>query len=128
MRRKRGFGYCGLACCLCKREDCSGCVAGDCEKREWCKNFNCCREKDLKGCWECEEFPCTEGMLDKARVRAFAKSIAKFGEERLLELLKKNEESGIVYHYENSLKGDYDVPESENEIMRLIEYGRQPRR
>lgn len=67
--------------------------------KKWCKSFNCCKGKGINGCWECEEFPCKNQMLDKLRVRTFAKFIAKYGEEKLMECLKHNEEDGMMYHY-----------------------------
>ena len=42
------------------------------ESHGWCKNYNCCKEKGLNGCWECSGFPCTGYMLDKPRIRASA--------------------------------------------------------
>ena len=54
------IAYCGLACCVCsENKDCIGCQDGGCESYGWCKNYNCCKEKGLNGCWECSEFPCT---------------------------------------------------------------------
>ncbi len=125
MKKEMGFAYCGLACCICsENEECAGCGNEGCKDRDFCKNFNCCRAKGLKGCWECEEFPCTGGMLDKLRIRTFAKLIKEYGEEELIRCLDRNEKDGIAYHYENSLLGDYDVPETEEEIRKLVIHGR----
>lgn len=125
MKREKGIAYCGLACCVCsENESCAGCRNDGCKDKEWCKNFNCCRAKGLTGCWECSEFPCPDSMLDKPRIRAFARFIKDRGEEKLLDCLDRNEQSGIVYHYKGELIGDYDIPKTEKEITRLIMYGK----
>ncbi len=124
MNEERGFAYCGLACCLCREaKDCPGCRQEGCHDKEWCQSFQCCQKQNLKGCWECQDFPCDNHMLNKLRVRTFAKFIGIYGEEKLLECLKRNEENGVVYHYQGSHIGDYDQFETEEEIMDLIMYG-----
>jgi len=118
------IAYCGLACFLCsKYESCEGCRSGGCENREWCKNFNCCRERKLAGCWQCPEFPCSGGMLDNIRIRAFARFVRECGEDELIRCLKRNNENGIAYHYKGQLTGDYDKGQTEEEIIEIIKYG-----
>ncbi|MFA9397596.1 MAG: hypothetical protein ACERKV_04930 [Clostridiaceae bacterium] len=39
---------------------------------------------------------------------------------KLLKCLDRNEKSGMVYHYDKQLIGDYDIPETKEEIIRLI--------
>lgn len=125
MNIEKGIAYCGLACCVCsENEQCAGCRNEGCKDKEWCKSYNCCRMKKINGCWECADFPCENEMLNKLRIRAFADFIKEYGEERLLKCLKRNEESGIVYHYKGQLIGDYDKSESEDEIIRMLLYGR----
>lgn len=125
MKREKGFAYCGLACCICsENENCVGCRNEGCKDKDWCKNYNCCREKGINGCWECEDFPCQGGMLNKMRIRAFARFIAEYGESELLKNLERNENARIVYHYEGQLIGDYDIPQSEDEIIHIIRYGK----
>ena len=125
MEREKGFAYCGLACCICsENETCEGCRNDGCKDKEWCKNFNCCREKGLSGCWECSEFPCTGSMLDKMRIRAFARFMKEYGENKFLNCLEINEQNGMVYHYQGQLVGDYDKASSEEEIYKLILHGR----
>ena len=105
----KAIAFCGLACCVCsENKGCVGCQDGGCESHGWCKNYNCCKEKGLNGCWECSEFPCTGCMLDKPRIRAFAKFARRYGVEELEKCLLRNKEKGIVYHYEGQLVGDYD--------------------
>ncbi len=123
MIESKGFAYCGLACCICSERDCPGCRMDGCTGKEWCSNFNCCREKNLNGCWACDEFPCTGTMLDKLRIRTFANYIKTHGEKALMERLCINEENGVVYHYEGQLIGDYDTADSEEGIIRIINEG-----
>ena len=121
MRRDKGIAYCGLACAVCgQNETCAGCRNEGCKGKEWCKNFACCKEKGLNGCWECNDFPCSGGMLDKVKIRAFASFIKNHGEDEFLECLENNEKNGIVYHYPASISGDYDKYETEEEIMEKI--------
>jgi hypothetical protein len=124
MRPEKGIGYCGLACCVCgENATCAGCRNEGCEGKEWCKNFNCCKQKGLNGCWECSEFPCRGGMLDKMRIRTFARFIKQYGIQKLMERLEKNEHAGIIYHYEGQIIGDYDVLLTEEEIFDKLLHG-----
>jgi hypothetical protein len=121
VEREKGVAYCGLACSVCgHNETCVGCRNQGCESREWCKNYNCCREKAIEGCWVCDEFPCNDSMLNKVRVRAFAKFIREYGEDKLMDCLESNERNGVVYHYKDSLQGDYDIPVTEDAIIHMI--------
>jgi len=119
--KKKGIAYCGLACCVCSENNtCPGCQAGGCDIHSWCKNYNCCREKDLSGCWECEQFPCEGGMLDKPRIRAFALFAKEYGTDELIRCLIKNKADGIIYHYEGQLVGDYDNCKTNDDIFEMI--------
>lgn len=125
MQREKGIAYCGLACCLCgENATCAGCRNGGCQDKEWCKNSKCCREKGLAGCWQCSEFPCQGGMLDKMRIRAFARFIQQYGEEKLMDCLDRNERAGVVYHYPGAIIGDYDIPLSEAAVIEMILNGK----
>ena len=118
------IAYCGLACCVCsENESCVGCRNDGCKDKEWCKNYKCCREKDLNGCWECFDFPCSGGMLDKLRIRAFARFVKEHGEDELIRCLIRNKETGVVYHYDGQLIGDYDKGQTEEEIIEIIKHG-----
>ncbi len=126
MNKEKGIAYCGLACCICSENTtCAGCRNEGCKDKDWCKNFNCCTTKGLKGCWECSDFPCTGSMLDKTRIRTFAKFIRDYGEEKLITFLERNEKAGMVYHYSDKLTGDYDIPQTEEGIIELILNGKQ---
>ncbi|MCI8921504.1 MAG: GNAT family N-acetyltransferase [Acutalibacter sp.] len=119
MRRELRIAYCGLACCLCSENaSCPGCREEGCENRGTCQNYQCCREKGFSGCWQCPEFPCGAPMLEKARVRAFARFAWEHGEEALLDCLENGERAGLVYHREG-LTGDYDLG-TEEEVLGLL--------
>jgi len=124
---KNQISYCGLACCVCsENETCVGCRNDGCKGKEWCKNYTCCREKGLNGYWECAEFPCSGGMLDKLRIRAFARFVKEYGEEELVRCLLRNKENGVVYHDKGQLVGDYDKGQTEEEIFAIIKNGLEP--
>ena len=124
MKRTLGFGYCGLACCLCsEQEGCPGCRSGGGPDKAWCKSFRCGLARGHAGCWECPEFPCPGEIREKTRVRAFVEFLRRHGETALLDCLERNERAGLVYHYPGRLTGDYDVPETVEEILELIERG-----
>lgn len=124
MKRELGIAFCGLACCLCSEaENCPGCRNSGCPGHEDCKNYLCCREKGISGCWECEDFPCGQGMHGSVRIQAFAAFARKYGAEKLLDCLEKNEKAGVVYHRPGSLTGDYDLAD-ESKIFRLLLEGK----
>ncbi len=125
MIREKGLAYCGLACCVCSQnETCAGCRNDGCKDREWCHNRKCCIKKGIRGCWECDRFPCGTGMLEKIRARVFAKFAARCGEDALLDRLEENEAAGMIYHYDGQLVGDYDASGTESGIVQLILYGK----
>ena len=62
---------CGLVCAVCanatpEKEACRGCAEGggdpDCPQRA------CSSERDLRGCWECGDFPCDQGYFAATEV------------------------------------------------------------
>ena len=119
MNHEKGLAYCGLACCVCSNKACAGCRNAECENKEWCKHFNCCKDKGISGCWECEEFPCG-GMREKVRVLAFAEFIKQNGEEKMMRCLEQNKNNGIVYHYQGQHIGDYDQCETVDEVIDML--------
>jgi len=124
MKNEKGLAYCGLACAVCgENENCAGCRNDGCKNKERCKHFVCCKEKNIRGCWECDNFPCG-GMHEKVRIYALALFIKEHGEERLLECLERNEKNGIVYHYPNQIIGDYDKCKTADEVMDMIMNGK----
>lgn len=120
-KRKDPVAFCGLACSLCEHDkNCVGCQQGGCEAHGWCKNYICCRECGLDGCWECSDFPCNDSMLDKPRIRAFASFAKQFGVEELTACMMRNRLNGTVYHKNGSLVGDYDKCKTQAEIFAML--------
>ena len=126
MDRLKGIAYCGLACAVCgENETCAGCRNGSCEFKQACVHIRCCKARGISGCWDCADFPCTNSMLDKVRIRAFAMFAREHGVRTLLDCLDRNEQAGIRYHYTGELVGDYDVPTTETVIIDLILSGKR---
>lgn len=116
---KDSIAYCGLVCKLCnsgKSGQCKGCR----EKNDGCSIKSCAQDKKINGCWECNEFPCDEGMFKNKRNMAFLKCAKKEGVHKLAEYLKKNADNGIEYHKEDGSKGDYDILDSEDAILEVL--------
>lgn len=126
MDKEKGIAYCGLACCLCsENKDCAGCRNDGCKNKEWCKSFNCCKQKGINGCWECSELDtCDNFMLKKLKIGAFAAFIAQYGEEKLMECLERNEKNGVIYHYDGGIIGDYDEVADREQVFKLILNGK----
>ncbi len=61
-------------------------------------------------------------MLEKIKPKAFSEFASRYGIERLLDCLERNERSGIVYH-RNGIKGDYDDFEDVEKLIEFIENG-----
>lgn len=126
MEKELGIARCGLACCLCsENKSCAGCLADGCAGRDWCEVRKCVSGKGFSHCFECENAEdCGKGILSKAKPKAFTLFAKKYGEERLLDCLERNEKNGIVYH-RSGIAGDYDDFESVPEIMGFIENGKE---
>lgn len=121
MKRELGIAYCGLACCLCSENaECPGCRSDGCRDKNACQNLRCCQEQGLEGCWVCSRFPCEGTILDKPRIRAFARYAGVYGREALLDCLEEGERRGLAYHDPGALTGDYDRPGTEEEIYALL--------
>lgn len=54
-----------------------------------------------------------------------AEYVAENGEEHLLAALKRNEECGVLYHYDGQLTGDYDLFQRKEEVIAFLERGLQ---
>lgn len=121
--KEKGLAVCGLGCVLCSEESCPGCKARGCKEQSSCSVYRCATGKGLDGCYECDGFPCGEDMLKGVRNRAFNLYARRYGKEALLERLKINCENGLTYHRLGGLKGDYDLPDNEDDILRLIAFG-----
>jgi hypothetical protein len=90
------IAYCGLDCSICihassDREGCAGCHQGggakDCHQRK------CCQERSLEGCWQCEEFPCSNGFFGdevwKGLCIGCCTVIKKVGKEKYTRLARE---------------------------------------
>lgn len=125
---ERGLGICGLACVLCNQQECVGCHAKlrgqacECPLTK-CSLAKCALSQGIDGCYECSEFPCKEKILQGVRIRAFNRYAQMFGKQELINKLKTNYNNGITYHGRDEQKGDYDLLQTENDILRLIHYG-----
>lgn len=123
MKRELGIARCGLACCLCsKNETCNGCVSGECPDKDWCENRKCSIEKGIEHCYACE-VDCKKGFLSKIKPYAFNLFIKRYGEDRLLDCLEENEKKGIIYHREG-LNGDYDGFDDAEKLIDFVMNGR----
>jgi hypothetical protein len=122
------ISYCGLICGLCRPDHSCNCKTGNhCGKRlspQGCYQYNCCREKDIEGCWECEDSPCGIDMMskEKLKLRAFVRCIKEDGIEAFSQYIVKNAQNGIVYH-RNGIFGDYDL-DTEEKILNLLRKGK----
>lgn len=124
MKRELGIARCGLACCLCSENDaCPGCREDGCKDKSWCKNRQCSAQRGLEGCWQCPE-SCREGLLAKSKPYGFTLFLRRYGLERLLDCLERNEENGVVYHREG-IVGDYDSFEDPEELAAFILTGKR---
>ena len=119
MKRELGIARCGLACCLCSENTtCGGCESGSCPDRDTCVNRQCSREKGLSHCYVCGE-KCRKGLLGKIKPYGFTLFAGRYGKEKLLDCLARNEKNGVVYHREGVM-GDYDEFEDAEMLIRFI--------
>lgn len=122
MKRELGIARCGLACCLCAQNDnCAGCNSGECSGKEWCVNRKCSIDKNVTGCYDCNE-DCHKGLLGKVKPYAFTLFAKKYGTKELLDCLERNEKCGIIYHREG-IVGDYDDFDTVEEVISFIKTG-----
>ena len=124
MKRELGLGRCGLACCLCSKNDrCGGCSAGDCPEQDWCENRKCSLEKGIEHCYHCPT-NCRSGMQANMKSYGFGLFAKRYGEDALLDCLAANEGRGIVYHRKD-YNGDYDGFDSVESLFEFIRTGKR---
>ena len=122
MKRELGIARCGLACCLCSENDhCAGCNSGECPDKSWCENRKCSLEKAYPHCYECES-DCMKGMLSKMKPLGLTLFAKRYGEEKLLDCLERNEKNGVVYH-RDGIVGDYDGFDNVEALINFIMTG-----
>lgn len=123
-------GYCGLICELCHLSDkCDGCrsnknCCGRHLSESGCYQYNCCIDKKINGCWECEDSPCDMDMFSNThdiRLRAFICCAREEGIKKLVEYVVKNQENGILYGHNK----DYDNLENEEVVLKLLRTGKK---
>ena len=68
-------------------------------------------------CYECAS-DCRTGLLQKIKPYGFTLFAKRYGEDRLLDCLERNEKKGIVYH-RVGINGDYD---DFNDVEKLIHF------
>ena len=130
MKKELGIARCGLACCLCSENDkCKGCHIDGfvelswCKDAEWCENRKCCNQKNIEGCYACENSNCQKGLFkDKIKPRAFNEFIKRYSKQELLNRLEINEKNGIVYHRDGII-GDYDDFDDIETLITFIKTG-----
>jgi hypothetical protein len=122
------IAYCGLFCPLChKADECDGCKSdhnccGKYLSEGGCYQYNCCTEKGIQGCWECEQGPCDQDMFSNGhavRNRVFVKVARQEGLEKLIEYVLRNQEAGIRYGWNK----DYDQLDNEEAVIDLLHKG-----
>lgn len=124
---EQSIAYCGLICDFCYPNGGCSCKSDNhCGKRlspEGCYQYNCCTDRGLNGCWECNDAPCGIDMLakDKIKIRAFVRCIKEDGIDEFIKYLNRNKENGVVYH-RSGIWGDYDLP-TEEEVLQLLRKG-----
>ena len=119
MKRELGIARCGLACCLCSENTtCGGCESGNCPDRDACVNRQCSRDKGLSHCYACGE-ECRKGLLGKIKPYGFTLFAERYGTEKLLDCLERNEKNGVVYH-RGGVMGDYDDFDDAEMLIRFI--------
>ncbi len=124
MKRELGIARCGLACCVCsKNDECRGCRDDSCSGAAWCENRKCSMEKDYSGCYDCRE-ECSRGLLSKIKPAAFRLFIQRYGVDDLLDCLERNEACGVVYH-RSGIVGDYDDFDDVEQIIEFIRTGKK---
>lgn len=123
MKRELGIARCGLACCLCaENAKCGGCNSDSCPDSAICENKTCSIEKGISHCYMCDK-DCKKGMLSKIKPYGFTLFAKRYGLDRLLDCLEKNEERGIVYHREGII-GDYDDFDDVEKLVEFIKTGK----
>lgn len=122
MKRELGIARCGLACCLCSENvKCNGCGSDECPDNDYCENKKCSTAKELTHCYKCEE-NCKKGLLSHIKPYTFTLFAKKYGAEKLLDCLERNEKNGVVYH-RDGINGDYDEFDDTEKLMAFIMTG-----
>lgn len=114
---------CGLICALCIKsikEQCKGCGTNG----EVCSILECCKNRAIRGCWECNDFPCCECNFRGIRIRAFLQCAKDEGVDKLAEYLIHNQRNGLRYHYYFTFHGDYDGYQRIDDVLQMLRTGK----
>lgn len=123
MKKELGIARCGLACCLCsENNNCKGCNKDLNKDFSWCENRKCSIEKNINNCYECKDNNCRKGMFNKIKPSAFTEFVRRYGLEKLLDCLERNERNGIIYHRQG-IVGDYDNFDDIEKLINFIKKG-----
>ena len=125
------IAYCGLSCnhcfltawCGSCRTIYNTCSFATCSPDGVCPNTACCKEKDLDGCYECDElYDCKKGFYslgkDTNAIRAMALFIQKHGKKELLKVLETLHKKKDFQKIQEVL--GYDIEEG----LRILEENR----
>lgn len=121
------IAFCGLICEMCHLAGkCDGCKSArnNCGKHlsdAGCFQRKCCMQKEINGCWECDEFPCDRDMYsadNDPKVKAFAHCIKEDGVEKFLGYVDRNKKMGLDIRFQ----GNYDF-KTESEVLALLRNG-----
>ncbi len=124
MKRELAIARCGLACCLCSKNNwCGGCNSEQCPDKAQCENRECSLKNKISHCYECTQ-NCKKGVLSKIKPYGFTLFVKRYGVDILLECLERNENNGIVYH-RKGLLGDYDDFDHVEELIHFIKTGKR---
>ncbi len=116
---------CGFVCAYCVKHEKDGC-RGCNSNQEQCPILLCCRERRIKGCWECADFPCCECTAFRSvRLRAFLRCAKEEGLDKLAEYLVRNARNGLRYHYGFTFQGDYDGYKNEEQVLHALRTGQK---
>ena len=113
---------CGLICALdsCYK-NCDGCRSGKGCGDSQCFQKECCKKRNIDGCWQCSDFPCENGYFSdnntsKGQFVGCVQFIRKEGIEKYVERVIRNSSQGIKY----GLKGDY-ANKTIEEVLKMLE-------
>ncbi|MBN1797748.1 MAG: DUF3795 domain-containing protein [Spirochaetales bacterium] len=124
---ENSIAYCGLVCKLCHLAGtCNGCkiTETNCGKylsQEGCYHRDCCTQKNIDGCWECDEYPCARDMFigkTKGEILGFCTCIKEQGKRKFIEYLVQNMKAGIKYGIESY--GDLNA----KQVLELLKHGK----
>lgn len=111
---------CGYICGMCYGTvslSCLGCRGEDAV----CPIRICCSSHNIRGCWECPDFPCCECKFHRSvRFQGFLQCAKEEGIEALAGYLLRNVRRGIHYNRGNTFKGDYDVCKTIEEVLTML--------